>query len=430
MSRILRRPMFRGGRVSSYGTGIASGLADGGRVNYAGGGQIGGGIIYGKPMADGRYGFEDFELFDVKDTIGEIETGQKITDENVPASNWENLVELEKFEAVPKYDEDFLQGKFDSFVEGVEGRVKLSSDEGFMTAVDLGMQLQPPVNAEDAAFLKIYKEDPEQAYKYWKDNISTWGTKQKEQAEHAKEIGADVDYGIETDTDIAETKLTTDQLRIQELENLLADKKEEPTEIDDKAMVAENKALFADLLGLDKARGQDIGDMLIGASAKLLKPGATVKSGLGEFMEAEAVRPGRRRKLEDAAATLAIQDYIAGKRSKEQVALMKERETFKLDEQLKRIYPQADDDWLTAMRKGAGKDGSLSSNKTIKSALAGKFADIPINPDQTKKDLAEINKDQEDFEIGFTIITLKDGRKVIIEKTATDIKIRTDLPLF
>ena len=57
MSRILRRPMFRGGPVSSYGTGIASGLADGGRVNYAGGGQIGGGYIYGEPMADGRYGF-------------------------------------------------------------------------------------------------------------------------------------------------------------------------------------------------------------------------------------------------------------------------------------------------------------------------------------------------------------------------------------
>ena len=59
MSRILRRPMFRGGHVSSYGTGIASGLADGGRVNYEGGGQIGGGIIYGKPMADGRYGFAE-----------------------------------------------------------------------------------------------------------------------------------------------------------------------------------------------------------------------------------------------------------------------------------------------------------------------------------------------------------------------------------
>jgi hypothetical protein len=38
MSRILRRPMFRGGRVSSYGNGIATGLANGGRVNYANGG--------------------------------------------------------------------------------------------------------------------------------------------------------------------------------------------------------------------------------------------------------------------------------------------------------------------------------------------------------------------------------------------------------
>tara|TARA_R110000868_G_scaffold136790_2_gene349886 strand:- start:466 stop:1548 length:1083 start_codon:yes stop_codon:yes gene_type:complete len=36
MSRILRRPMFRGGRVDSYGTGIASGLADGGMPNKRG----------------------------------------------------------------------------------------------------------------------------------------------------------------------------------------------------------------------------------------------------------------------------------------------------------------------------------------------------------------------------------------------------------
>ena len=40
MSRILRRPMFRGGRVNSYGTGIASGLANGGRVGLENGGQL------------------------------------------------------------------------------------------------------------------------------------------------------------------------------------------------------------------------------------------------------------------------------------------------------------------------------------------------------------------------------------------------------
>ena len=37
MSRILRRPMFRGGKVSSYGTGIASGL---GRQGYEPGGEV------------------------------------------------------------------------------------------------------------------------------------------------------------------------------------------------------------------------------------------------------------------------------------------------------------------------------------------------------------------------------------------------------
>ena len=42
MSRILRRPMFRGGRVNSYGTGIASCLANGGRVGFLNGGTSGG----------------------------------------------------------------------------------------------------------------------------------------------------------------------------------------------------------------------------------------------------------------------------------------------------------------------------------------------------------------------------------------------------
>ena len=42
MSRILRRPMFRGGPVSSYGTGIATGLGynDGGRVGYSEAGPV------------------------------------------------------------------------------------------------------------------------------------------------------------------------------------------------------------------------------------------------------------------------------------------------------------------------------------------------------------------------------------------------------
>ena len=42
MSRILRRPMFRGGRVDSRGTGITTGLMNGGRVNYKNAGFVSG----------------------------------------------------------------------------------------------------------------------------------------------------------------------------------------------------------------------------------------------------------------------------------------------------------------------------------------------------------------------------------------------------
>ena len=46
MSRILRRPMFRGGPVDSRGTGITSGLMDGGRVGYQDAGRVLGSDLY------------------------------------------------------------------------------------------------------------------------------------------------------------------------------------------------------------------------------------------------------------------------------------------------------------------------------------------------------------------------------------------------
>lgn len=71
MSRILRRPMFRGGgKVSSYGNGIASGLG------YAGGGQIGGGAVYGQLMPDGRYGFQK-PFIPIGQTKSQIDAGRQ-----------------------------------------------------------------------------------------------------------------------------------------------------------------------------------------------------------------------------------------------------------------------------------------------------------------------------------------------------------------
>ena len=74
MSRILRRPMFRGGgAVNSYGTGNTAPLVPG----YMGGGQIGGGIIYGKPMADGRFGFQAPVMFNAADITMPMSTNVK-----------------------------------------------------------------------------------------------------------------------------------------------------------------------------------------------------------------------------------------------------------------------------------------------------------------------------------------------------------------
>jgi hypothetical protein len=69
MSRILRRPMFRGGPVDSRGTGITSGLMDGGRVGYNRGMLV-------QPPGASRL----FNIQDVLKQTGAPMTGQQIFD--------------------------------------------------------------------------------------------------------------------------------------------------------------------------------------------------------------------------------------------------------------------------------------------------------------------------------------------------------------
>ena len=365
MSRILRRPMFRGGRVSSYGTGIASGLADGGMPpkrglvtgpgGYAGwedflAGNYSVGMSAGKVPSSSRFKFKTGkqtydEAIDkpwlseslklpvlttdeaALETTGESDEvkfqpkSSEDIEEKISTSNWEDLVALEKFESQTKYDEDFLTGKFDSFVKGVKRRVGLATDDAFMTDVDLGMQLQPPVNPEDAAFWKIFKENPEQAYKYWKDNISTWGTKQEEQMKHAEEIGANVDYGIKKKEPPKSTINTSSIVDLDE-------KVLEIQNSDDAELSVEE---IKEALGGDKARRRDLTDMALLASAKLLKPGATVRSGWSEFMEAEAAKgPSRTEVIDKEAATFMLKDKFQTKRDKAKIKLMRADTDYKL----------------------------------------------------------------------------------------------------
>jgi len=409
--------MFRGGRVSSYGTGIAAPLVPG----YQGGGQIGGGIIYGKPMADGRYGFEKPQ-----------KVGINLLEENIPNFGEADLLKIkqerEYAEEPTKLTDEYIREQFDKAVL----KNKRNVETGGISETDLayGMQIAMPVSGDDADFYKAIGQDKEGMYELWREGKSglddtNWNAAQ---ADQEKKYGVTLsDRSDKPEVDPNQKYLD----QIAALEAQLAAKAVEP-EVDAKTAVAENKELFRDLLGYDKAKGQDISDMLLGFAGA---EGDDTWSKAKSFFKDEAKRPGRAQKISDAAGTLAIQDYIAGKRSKEQIDKLKSIETFKLDEQIKRLYPQADDEWVTALRKGAGKDGSLSSDSTIKSALAPRLRTGPdkgkaLNTSISKNDLPEIQKDQDDFKIGLTIVTLKGGQKIIVEKTATDIKIRTDLPIF
>ena len=71
MSRILRRPMFRGGPVSSYGNGIASGLAEGGRVGYVEGGSTSKDDIKQKIIEQVMIEFPDASLEDQMKIAGQ-----------------------------------------------------------------------------------------------------------------------------------------------------------------------------------------------------------------------------------------------------------------------------------------------------------------------------------------------------------------------
>ena len=91
---------------------------------------------------------------------------------------------------------------------------------------------------------------------------------------------------------------------------------EETTELNAKDAIAANQKLFAELLGSDKARGQDIGDMLLRFSGS---GGNTLGEKFQNYVRAEsAAGPRRSEKITQTAAGLAVNDSVAGKRAKEQ----------------------------------------------------------------------------------------------------------------
>ena len=371
MSRILNRPMFRGGgKVSSYGTGIASGLADGGMADkrglvdgpggYAGVGTTGG---FGDSILarSGRY-LKDYALNPFLNVIN-----QDIANPLMGLAGYGDVIpRLET-----PYDDKYLLGLDENFKKiPVDEREKFSDrylNDG------LG-----PIETDSGA---IPKESAKQAAMIEREKYNDLVKKQKEAM------------------DKGPTKLT-DEEKLAEVEK--------------------DQAFFEKLLGGGKeAKIQDASDMALSFAGKAFKEGATTKSAFGEFFEEESKRPSRRMKVKDAATQAAIQSYLTGKTS-----LQKFQDQLGLYEkqlEIKDKFEKKDLDIDALLRAEAGNNGKVTNEGVMARSFDRKYKDVPGYTGFK----GEVKPDKELIEGGIYYVTEGNDRIVYIVKSGKLEEIKT-----
>ena len=455
MSNILRRPMFRGGgKVSSYGNGIASGLG------YAGGGQIGGGIIYGNPMPDGRYGFSTPRL-----GLG-ANMAAILADQANPSITSRGM-DILKSARNKIYGIPYLGTGLKKTVGPALGfaGAALSSPYAMavapIAAVGGLAYMNRPKTVEALQYMKEMSESgvtdetagnnyTQYAEVFNKLNDVTKYTPLKESKvglfSSQEEIAKDIEDRDMTEFEKQTKEDLTANVRPGEtaIEAVFREGKEkakirdaienppEPIKEDIQSQLEKDKKLFKELLGADKARSRDIGDMLASASASFLGTGQ-VKEGFAEFMANQAKSgPSRTEKLNQTAAGLAINDYIAGRRSKESLDQLLAKTKFGVDYSLGAQAAAKDlttKSWVKALGIRAEElKMSEGKNEVIKSTLFQKFEKpaYVISGFETKP---YIDIKSENLKVGFNIVSYNGG-KIIIEKFSDgSVKPRIDLPV-
>ena len=298
MSKILRRPMFRGGPVDSRGTGITSGLGyeKGGRVGYnMGGGQF-------------KTGTEIVEAQEKKPFLNDLvySAGMPFPYERTTPLKDIKLTDTSvEEEETPKGD---VLSRMTEYLD-----IDTSSPfEGYENFEDLPKSTQNISSKTD--FERYKKEEADK-----KDTVQSTINAEGYLSTPGPEKGV-----IETD-DKGGVKLVTDP----------TGNAEQKTELSARDLVRENAELFKEFLSegnekkLRDARIQDLSDLGLDIFAQSQKEGATVGSTLGGAAEKLVGKDSRVDKVkaqidksDQTGVALAINDYIAGKRSKEQVDAM------------------------------------------------------------------------------------------------------------
>jgi len=289
MSRILSRQMFRGGAVDSCGTGITANLGyqAGGRVGYQKGDLVLGGDLYTK---------DDYSKFmtNYANTLPQNSALFKSifeTDDDGELSIKEDS----------KYSYDNMFGKATGDTVDEKGKF---IGESVFTNVD--SMLKPPGIT--------YTPGTNELGKNLKADIIA-DLKESKQFEPVYEGGGKdaAQYGVEP-------------------EDPNKDKIPSNTEISAKDLIKENAELFKELLGegqkekVKKARIGDASDYLLKFFEGSQQEGATVGSAAADVAGFATSRDSKtekaiaaNEKVDQTATVLAINDYIAGKRSKEDI---------------------------------------------------------------------------------------------------------------
>ena len=331
MSRILRRPMFRGGRVDGRGTGITSGLSykQGGRVGFKTGGSYwdrikeANSFLFHNPdapfTADTRKTFLGMDIPGTGMAVDEFGKPVVIPKRNF-AEDMSWLVGPGKFLKVgggglnlirqmgkyPKFPPGYRSGKGDKYVDP-----KLLSNEWYMSKIRPYLSGAKETLAGAGSKIKEFGTTGAigtaggswglaKLYDMWKN---------KETLQEVKKETGDPEI---------DPQITALNEQISALEQLLLDqakvkKSKTLTKEEKLAKIKEHEEVFKEAYGSGIA--DDASTMALSLAGKMLKPGATVKSGFGEFFEDESKRPSERKKYKDAATTAAINAYLAGETS-------------------------------------------------------------------------------------------------------------------
>ena len=457
MSKILRRPMFRGGRVSSYGNGIASGLADGGRVGY----QVGGAINNWFSRIAGQA---------PKGGVGPATTGSSLLQDalskvkNVPylgrvASPIINLGSKASPYVLAGGAGYGLGSLTDFLYEG------MSTPEKYMETKRIGEE-EPFAYAETDLITDEYgnmTSRGQQIDQYLgelnvgeKPGFFPRGGREKFMRDRGYDLktGKKIsDMPFEVSGEVAQVK--PGETALDAILRQAAESKKtpppannedgpQPTALTREEEIAKNKELFRKELGYDEARRSDIGDLLGRISVAALKrPGRGEKRDLGDIagdvMQMElAAGPGKREKINQAAATLAINDYVAGKRSREQtqeiLAKIRFDTDYKIEAANKNISVKGKDFTKALAMEAKRQDAKLNDDKVIKSVIYqqtdGKESPISINVYQNENYNPNTNIDPNKLQKGLNIIKFKNKKIMMRKNQDGSLEFAQEYPLY